>query len=134
MLLAARSGSFELKELTKRTEDDERESVPEEKFKNAPKAHQETSDEVVGANGSNAISAGPPPAHELARKRAETEQEAKECQWRRVCECVPELTLDRVLWVEVYLLKQLGTDSDRIGSTYFVDSFIGRYIPALMIG
>ena len=109
--------------LTKGTEDYKRESISEEEFENSPEAHQEASNEPIGANGGDAISAGASPAHELAGKRTETKQEAKKCQWRGVCECVSELAFDSVLRVEVYLLKQLRADSDRVGGTDLVDGF-----------
>ena len=120
--------------LTKGTEDYKRESISEEEFKNSAEAHQKASNEPIGANGGNAISAGAPPAHELAGKRAETKQEAKECQWCGVCEGVSELAFDSVLRVEVYLLKQLRADSDGVGGADLVNSFVGGDIPVKMVG
>lgn len=121
-------------DLTKRTENHKRKGVSKEEFENSTKAHQETSNEVVRADGGNAIYTGAPPAHELARKRTETEQEAKECQRRGICERIPKLAFDSILRVEIYLLKQLWTNGDGICGADLVDGFVRGDISVEMVG
>ena len=115
---------LELEELTKRTENHERKGVSKEELENSAKTHQETSDEVVRADSCDAIYTGASPAHKLARKRAETQQEAKECQRGGIGEGIAKLAFDSVLRVEIYLLKQLGTNGDRICGADLVDGFV----------
>lgn len=51
---------------SKGAKDDKGEGVSKEELQYTSEAHQKASDEVVGADGGNAVPACSPPAHELA--------------------------------------------------------------------
>ena len=113
-----------LEGLTKRTENHKGKGVSKEELENSAEAHQKTSDEIVRADSGDAIYTGASPAHKFARERTETEQEAKKCQRRGISEGIAKLAFDSVLRVEIYLLKQLGTNSDGICGADLVDGFV----------
>jgi len=96
-------------------EDDEGESVAQDKFEKSTQHHEKTTEEVVNTNFSRTQSACMSPAEQNVRERSQREQKTNNSQWSWVAKSRPDVVGDSILGREIDLLKQFRGDGNASG-------------------